>query len=91
MLWVTGQTRPDLAYNVCCLRMSLHEPKIKDLIKANKVLKKMQRSAVKIRFRGLTSRNNPFKIIVFTDSSLGNGPNGSTMAGHIMYLTDGSA
>ena len=28
--------------------------------------------------------------MVFTDASLGNGPNGATMAGCIMYLTDGS-
>ena len=28
---------------------------------------------------------------MFTVSSLGNGPNGSTMAGYIIYLTDGSA
>ena len=55
--------------------MYLHELKIKDLIKANKVLKKMQKSAVNIRFGGLTVRTNPFKIIVFTDSSLGNGLN----------------
>ena len=71
--------------------MHLHEPKIKDLIKANEVLKKMQKSAVNIKFGGLTVKNNPFKIIVFRDSSLGKGPNGSTMAGYIMYLTDGSA
>ena len=48
-------------------------------------------SAVNIEFGGLTVRNNPIKIIVFTDWSLGNGPNRSTIAGYIVYLTDGSA
>ena len=57
MPWVTGQTQPDLAYDICCLTMSLHEPKFKDLIKANQVLKKMQRSVVNMKFGGLTVRN----------------------------------
>ena len=84
MLWVPTQTRPDLAYDVCCHTMPFNESKIKDLLKADEVLKNMQRSAVNIEFGGLTVRNNPFKIIVFTDWSLWTGPNKFIMAGYIV-------
>ena len=36
--WITGQTRPDLAFEVCQLSRILNHRKVEDILKANKLL-----------------------------------------------------
>ena len=76
--WVVTQSRPDLAFDVSTLASSLSSPNVNDLFKANKVLNKMQRSDVQLRFQYLRGE---LSLVGYADSSWANLPNGSTGGG----------
>ena len=85
--WVAGQTRPDLAFEVCQLSSSINHSTVNDLIKANKLLAKAKNENVSIRL-GLPGSPYDFKIIAYNDSSLGNLNDGGSQGGFIIYLVD---
>ena len=85
--WVAGQTRPDLAFEVCQLSSSINHSTVNDLIKANKLLAKAKNENVSIRL-GLPGSPYDFKIIAYNDSSLGNLNDGGSQGRFIIYLVD---
>ena len=87
--WIAGQTRPDLAFEVCQLSSSINHLTVNDLIKANKLLAKTKNENVSIRL-GLPGSPYDFKIIAYNDSSLGNLNDGGSQVGFIIYLVDES-
>ena len=83
--WVVTQSRPDLAFDVSTLASSLSSPNVNDLFKANKVLNKMQRSDVQLRFQYLRGE---LSLVGYADSSWANLPNGSTGGGLLWNLVE---
>ena len=67
--WVTGQTRPDLAFEVCELAASVKNATIEDLKRANKILKKAKSENVILRF-GTSMKD--ISLEVYNDASFGN-------------------
>ena len=68
MSWVGTQSRPDLAFDVSALSGSLASPMVEDLFRANKVLTRMQRTDIRLRFPFLRGE---LSLIGFSDSSYG--------------------
>ena len=83
--WITGQTRPDLAFEVCQLSSILNHSKVDSILKANKLLLKAKSENILLRF-GLPGPIENFKIVCFNDSSLGNLKDGGSQCGFIIYL-----
>lgn len=44
LLWITSQTRPDAAFNSCYVSNCGKEPTAKNLVEANRAIKKIQSS-----------------------------------------------
>ena len=82
--WITGQTRPDLAFEVCQLSSILNHSKVDDILKANKLLLKAKSENI-LRF-GLLGPKENFKIVCYNDSSLGNLKDGGSQGGFKIYL-----
>ena len=83
--WITGQTRPDLAFEVCQLSSILNHSKLDDILKANKLFLKAKKENILLRF-GLPGPTENFKIVCYNDSSLGNLKDGGSQGGFILYL-----
>ena len=69
--WITGQTRPHLALEVCQLSSILNHSKVDDILKADKLLLKAKNENILLRFE-LPGQTENFKIVCHNDSSLGN-------------------
>ena len=82
--WITGQTRPDLAFETCMLSSNSKNTTVNEIIQANNILEKATRENLILRF-GLTGNIKNFKIIGFNDASFGNLSDGSSQ-GYIIYL-----
>ena len=83
--WITGQTRPDLAFEVCQMSSILNHSKVGDILKANKLLLKAKNENILSRFE-LPGPTENFKIVCYNDSSLGNLKDGGSQGGFIIYV-----
>ena len=83
--WITGQTRPDLAFEVCQLSSILNHSKVDDILKANKLLLKAKNENILLRL-GLPGPIENFKIVCYDDSSLGSLKDVGPQGGFIIYL-----
>ena len=79
--WVSSQSRPDIAFEVCQLSTKLNSACVKDILQANKVLKKIQNEVV-LKFVKL---QYPIHILTYCDASYGNLPDGSSQGGYIIF------
>ena len=50
LLWISGQTRPDVSFHTCHLATRLKDGKVKDIIFANKVIRSLQTETVQLRY-----------------------------------------
>jgi len=83
--WLSSQSRPDLAFDVCQLSTKLNSATIKDLIQANKIVKKAKNAELSLVFPNLQS---PLHLLAYCDASYANLPDGSSQGGCIIFLTD---
>ena len=83
--WVASQTRPDLSFDVCRLSSCMANPTVADILKANKVLGKVKQSPLRLVFPKLENLSES-NVIVYTDASLANLPNGKSVGGYIVFL-----
>ena len=83
--WVSGQTRPDLAFENCQLNSITHHRIVDNLLKANKVLRKAKSKNIAIKV-GLPGKIENFKILCYNKASLGNLKDGGSQGGFIIYL-----
>ena len=86
--WLCTNSRPDLSYDVLELSCKVNEPKIGDIFDANKCLKKACIFESSVYFPKLNDLSN-CKLVVFSDASHANLPNGvSSAGGFIVFLAD---
>ena len=83
--WITGQIRPDLAFELCQLSSILNHSKVDDILKANKLLLKAKSENILLRF-GLLDPIENFKIVCCNDTSLGNLKDAGSQGGFIICL-----
>lgn len=85
--WASNQTRPDVSYDALELSTATREPKVKDLLHANKVIKKLKLKQSNILFPDLGDLEQ-LRLTVFCDASYANLTDGvSSAGGHIVFLT----
>ena len=89
VLWLSTQTRPDIAYDVCQLSNHLSDPNVADILTLNKMVKKL-RSEHEIQMVYNPINLSSMKLIVFSDSAYGNLPKNGSQCGYIIFLTDES-
>ena len=86
LIWSSSMTRPDISFDCCELSTMQSNPKLIDLKRANKVLLDMKREKIKINFHPIDL--NSAKLIVFSDASYANLPDGASQGGHMIFLSD---
>ena len=84
--WVASQSRPEIAYDVCELSTSLKHATVKNILDTNKVVKKLKSDSLVLKFQCINEEN--VKLLVHSDSSFGNLPDGSSQAGYTILLAD---
>ena len=88
--WAADNTRADLAYDVRELATKTKDATLKDIQKANKVLKKAQKEQVKLKYKPLGHWKN-LNILTYTDSSYRNDEDSTkSVGGRITFLTAGN-
>ena len=72
--WISSQTRPDIRYAVLECSLMTNKLKVKDILRLNKVVKRLNKNAYKIRFGIPGCDMSELKILAFSDASLSNLP-----------------
>ena len=89
MLWLSSQTRPDLCYDTLAHSTLSKNAQIKDLLTLNKAVKKVKDGPKWITFNKLNLDKEKFKIIFYSDASLGNLPNRKDSGrGYVIFLVN---
>jgi hypothetical protein len=85
--WLATQTRPDIAFDVCELSSSLSGATIEEVLRANKVLKRIKQRPVMLKFCGLEEPEQ-LNIECYSDASFGNLQGGGSQGGYVVFLAD---
>ena len=85
LLWVSNNTRPDVCYEVSTLCNAGKNATVSDLLKVNKLVKKMKQEKGVIKYPNLGDPNK-WNLAVFSDSSFANLPDSSSQGGHIVFI-----
>ncbi|XP_018008572.1 uncharacterized protein LOC108666247 [Hyalella azteca] len=85
--WIATQTRPDISFDVCELSSVFDKARVDDLIRANKVVKKVQSRSVVVQYPKLRDQNQ-LTIECYSDASFGNLKDGGSQGGHVIFIVD---
>ncbi|CAG2255347.1 unnamed protein product [Mytilus edulis] len=85
ILWIARQSRPDVIFDASNLASSLKKANVQTLNEANKIIKNLKSETVTLKFKKL-GNDNAIRLVVFSDSSLGNLSDGGTQGGHFIVL-----
>ena len=86
--WLCTNSRPDLSYDVLELSCKVNKPKVGDIFDANKCLRKASMFQCSMHFPKLNDVNN-CRLVVFSDASHSNLPDGvSSAGGFVIFLVD---
>ena len=83
LLWCVTQYRPDVAFNVSVLSTRCQAPTVADVLEGNKVLAKIKRKVVKLRY---TVLNEPMELVSYCDASWENARNSGATIGWFLWL-----
>jgi hypothetical protein len=87
--WAVQGSRPDLAYDMIVLSTKLKSGTVGDLTKAVKLTNRLKDINSIIVFPNLNNDYSKWKMLVFTDASLGNLNDGTGSTGaHILWIVD---
>ena len=86
--WLCTSTRPDLSYEVLELSCKLNHPKVEDLLQANKCIRKANTYESTMFFPCLGDISK-CKLVVYSDASHANLPDGSSSAGGFVVFLVG--
>ena len=84
LLWVSSQTRPDIAYQTCVASNSTSAATIGDLKNVNKAMNYMKKNPLTLIYPKLDL--NDLNIVVFCDAAYANLKDGSSQGAHLVFL-----
>ena len=84
LLWMSGQTRPDIAFDVCQLGTNFKNCDGQDIKYANKITTHIKQDPVQITYQHLG--NDDLKILIFADASHRNLVDGGSQLGYLILL-----
>lgn len=85
--WLSTQTRPDIAFDVCNLCVSYKNARIQDLLRLNQVINRVRKEEFRIHFPRLHSLELCY-LECFSDASFANLSDGGSQGGFIIILSD---
>ena len=86
MLWVSTQTRPDMAFETCAMSNAGKKATIQAILDANKAVRKMKNTNyVKLKFPDLGQMAKA-KIVVHADATYASLPDGSSQGAYLVFL-----
>jgi hypothetical protein len=85
LMWISSHTRPDAAYDVCDISTSVTNATQQDIIKANKVIRKLKSDEVSINYAEI-GKIKDAEIVCYVDASHGNLKGGASQGAHIIFL-----
>ena len=85
--WLSTQTRPDISFEVCRLSSVFDQATVDDLICANKIVRKLKATPVKIFFSRLRDVSD-CSVECYSDAAFGNLSNGGSQGGYVIFITD---
>ena len=85
LLWVSSQTRPDIAYDACELSNTYRNAVGEDIQKINKAISKLKNNRLQLRFCKLEDLEHT-KLVVFSDASYRNLPGGGSQGAFVIFL-----
>ena len=86
MIWVTSQTRPDIAYETCCMSNVGKSPTVQKLLDANKAVRKIKSSnEVKLRFPNMGPMDKA-EVVVYADATHASLPDGSSQGAFVVFV-----
>ena len=84
--WMSNNTRPDISYDVLELSCTMKHPKVDNILKANKCVKKLRNEKCSLFFPCLGDIRNA-KLMTYSDASHANLPdNVSSAGGFVVFL-----
>ena len=86
--WLSANSRPDLSFDVLELSCKIKDPKVSDLMMTNKCVRKAQMHCNSLKYPSLGDLKK-CKIVVYSDASYANLPNGSSSAGGFLAFIVG--
>ena len=94
LLWLSGQTRPDLSFDTLELSTYANNACVKHVKVLNKVVKKISGGPQHICFRGMDLEKENIKIVFFSDASVGNlfsesGSQTDSGRGYLIFISNG--
>lgn len=87
VLWVAKQTRPDVMFNTCSLASNIKNATVQSIHEVNRVIRKLKSEKVTLKFQHL-GNSDDLSLVVFSDASLGNLPDGGTQGGALIALME---
>ena len=88
LLWLSGRTRPDISYDTMELSTFSKDPKVKDILTLNKVVKKVSDGDSRLCFKPMNLKTDTLKIVFYSDAGLGNLPNGNSSRGYVIFIAN---
>ena len=85
MLWVSSQTRPDMAFEVCIMCNTGKSPTMKKILEANKAVSKMKSRNLQLRF-GAIEDVKKIEILSYTDATHASLDQGASQGAHLIVL-----
>ncbi|CAB4000762.1 Hypothetical predicted protein [Paramuricea clavata] len=88
LLWLAHQSRPDLLFDVTSVANNINKGTVQHVLEINKIIGKAKVTKSSLKFQNLGSKEK-LKLVVFSDASLGNMPNGGSQGGYLVLLVGG--
>ena len=85
MIWVSSQTRPDLAYETCIMSNQGTNPTVKMIKNANKAVSKLKRNKVSIQYKNI-GKPEQMRLKVYSDATHASLSDGSSQGGFVVLL-----
>ena len=85
LLWATSQTRPDVAFEGCQVGNYGKHPTVRNILEANKAIRKLQSRQLSISFPDL-GKAEDLRILCYSDATHASLPNGASQGAYIVFL-----
>ena len=85
--WISTQTRPDIAFDVCEMSTLLKKATVSDLIRLNKIISRLTTDNIRLHYPKMLDMNN-CSIECFSDASFANLIGDGSQGGFIIFLKD---
>ena len=85
LIWISGQTRPDVSFDVCHLSSNLKNSTLVDIKHLSKVISHLKQSNISLTFQYI-GEIVKLKLVLYADPANGNLANGASHGCYLIFL-----